>query len=61
LATGKATRKDMLAYVNAYEGRGIARTVKFTVNGDLDVKTLDIWSYKVQNGYVISDQVIPGA
>jgi ABC-type branched-subunit amino acid transport system substrate-binding protein len=59
LATGKATRKAMLAYVDAYEGRGIARTVKFTVNGDLDVKSLDIWAYKVQNGYVVSDQVIP--
>jgi branched-chain amino acid transport system substrate-binding protein len=59
LNAGKSTRQDMLAYVNAYEGRGVARTIKFTVNGDLDVANLQIWAYKVQNGNVVSDQVVP--
>jgi branched-chain amino acid transport system substrate-binding protein len=59
LNAGKSTRKDMLAYVNAYSGRGVSREVKFTVNGDLDVANLQIWAYKVQGGYVVSDRVIP--
>ncbi len=59
LNAGKSTRADMLAFVNAYSGRGISRDIKFTVNGDLDVKNLQIWAYKVQGGYVDSDQVIP--
>jgi branched-chain amino acid transport system substrate-binding protein len=49
----------MLAFVNAYSGRGISRDIKFTVNGDLDVSNLQIWAYKVQGGYVEKDQVIP--
>jgi branched-chain amino acid transport system substrate-binding protein len=59
LNAGKATRADMLAFVNAYSGRGISRDIKFTVNGDLDVANLQIWAYKVQGGYVEKDQAIP--
>src|SRR5262249_51922809 len=59
LNAGKSTRKDMLDFVNAYEGRGVARPIKFTVNGDLDVANLQIWAFKVQNGNVNSDQVVP--
>jgi len=44
-----------------YEGTQILRfqDSPLTVNGDLDVKNLQIWAYKVQGGYVESDQVIP--
>jgi len=59
LNAGKATRADMLAFLNAYTGRGISRDIKFTVNGDLDVSNLQIWAYKVQGGYVEKDQAIP--
>jgi branched-chain amino acid transport system substrate-binding protein len=59
LNAGKATRADMLAFVNAYSGRGISRDIKFTVSGDLDVANLQIWAYKVQGGYVEKDQAIP--
>jgi branched-chain amino acid transport system substrate-binding protein len=59
LLAGKATRADMLAYVKAYDGRGVARNVKFSPSGDLDVKNLQIWAYKVHGKYVDSDQVVP--
>jgi ABC-type branched-subunit amino acid transport system substrate-binding protein len=59
LNAGKSTRADMLAFVNAYSGRGISRDIKFTVSGDLDVSNLQIWAYKVQGGYVEKDQAIP--
>jgi ABC-type branched-subunit amino acid transport system substrate-binding protein len=59
LLAGKSTRADMLAYVNAYEARGVSRSIKFNASGDLDVKSLQIWAYKVRNKAVEKDQVIP--
>jgi ABC-type branched-subunit amino acid transport system substrate-binding protein len=59
LDAGKATRADMLNFVNAYQGKGVARDIKFTVSGDLDVSDMRIWSYKVDNGDVNPDEQIP--
>jgi branched-chain amino acid transport system substrate-binding protein len=59
LQSGASTRATMLSFVNAYSGRGVSRSIKFTVTGDLDVSSLDVWSYKVEGGYVVDDRVIP--
>ena len=61
LQAGAATRSAMLAFVNGYSGRGVSRSIKFTVNGDLNVSSLDIWAYKVDGQYVVKDRVIPGS
>lgn len=61
LNAGKATRADMLAWVNGYDGEGISRHVKFTPKGDLDGNKLQVWIYKVSNGDVKSQSVIPEA
>ena len=58
LRAGKGSRDNMLEYVNAYNGPGVARSIKFTSGGDLDVKSLQIWAYKVSGKYVERDQVI---
>jgi ABC-type branched-subunit amino acid transport system substrate-binding protein len=59
LTAGKSTRADMLAYVKAYEGQGISRSIKFADNGDLSVKNLQVWAYKVSGGYIDKEQAIP--
>jgi branched-chain amino acid transport system substrate-binding protein len=61
IGAGKASRADMLAYVNAFDGEGVSRHVKFTVRGDLDVSRLQVWAYKVSSGTVRSVAVIPEA
>jgi ABC-type branched-subunit amino acid transport system substrate-binding protein len=57
--SGVSTRKDMLAFVAKYSGRGVSRDIKFTGDGNLDVKNLSVWSFKVTGGYVNPDQVAP--
>jgi branched-chain amino acid transport system substrate-binding protein len=61
LQAGASTRQAMLDFVNKYSGHGVSRSIKFTVSGDLDVSSLDIWSYKVDGKYIVSDRVIPGS
>jgi branched-chain amino acid transport system substrate-binding protein len=58
LAAGKSTRPDVLAYVNAYDGEGVSRRIKFTPNGDLVYAAPHIWAYQVRNGSVYKDQVM---
>ncbi|GAA1544449.1 hypothetical protein GCM10009827_075310 [Dactylosporangium maewongense] len=55
---GKATREDMLAFVNRYDAKGIARSYKFASNGDLSVPDPLIWSYKIGGGYASSESSI---
>ena len=35
VAAGKSTREDMLAWVNAYDAKGIAKQIKFQESGEL--------------------------
>jgi branched-chain amino acid transport system substrate-binding protein len=58
LGAGKATRADVLSFVNAYDGRGVSRRIKFTASGDLDPSTPTVWAYTVKQGGVYKDQVI---
>jgi ABC-type branched-subunit amino acid transport system substrate-binding protein len=55
---GKATRTDMLAFVNAYDGKGVARSYKFATNGDLAVPDPLIWSYKITSPYTSAEAAI---
>jgi branched-chain amino acid transport system substrate-binding protein len=59
MQAGAATRADMLRFVKAYDSEGIARRIKFTAHGDLDVTSLQVWAYRVSGGYVDPEQVIP--
>ncbi|GGM58534.1 ABC transporter substrate-binding protein [Dactylosporangium sucinum] len=61
LQAGKATREDMVKYVRAYTGKGVAREIKFDASGNLDVPDPVIWSYKVANPYMKIDTAIPPA
>lgn len=55
---GKATRPDMLAFVGKYDGKGVARSYKFTASGDLSAQDPLIWSYKIANPYTSPEAVI---
>ena len=55
---GKGTRPDLLAFVNKYEGKGVARSYKFTATGDLTVPDPLIWSYKITSPYTAAEAVI---
>jgi branched-chain amino acid transport system substrate-binding protein len=44
--SGKVSRPDLLQYMRAYNGPGVARTYQWTDNGELTSKL--IWIYKVQ-------------
>ncbi|WP_327005713.1 branched-chain amino acid ABC transporter substrate-binding protein [Dactylosporangium sp. NBC_01737] len=55
---GKATRADMLAFVNKYDGKGVARSYKFTATGELAVADPLIWSYKIASPYTSAESVI---
>jgi branched-chain amino acid transport system substrate-binding protein len=59
LNSGASTRTDMLKFVNAYDGEGVSRRIKFTAKGDLDTTSLQVWAYHVSDGFVNPDQVIP--
>ena len=58
LAAGKATRADMLSFVNAYDAQGVSRRIKFTPTGDLEPDSASVWAYKVKSGGVYKDQPI---
>jgi ABC-type branched-subunit amino acid transport system substrate-binding protein len=59
MQAGAATRADMLKFVKRYDAEGVSRRIKFSANGDLDVTSLQVWAYRVSNGYVDPEQVIP--
>jgi branched-chain amino acid transport system substrate-binding protein len=56
---GKTTRADLLAFVKAYSGEGVAASYKFTETGELDPSQVIVWAYKVTGGKVVPDQEIP--
>jgi len=56
---GKTTRKDILAFVSAYDKDASTKHIKFDANGDVDASVTVIWAYKVTNGEIVADQVIP--
>jgi branched-chain amino acid transport system substrate-binding protein len=58
IGVGKATRADVLAYINQYDGQGVSRRIKFRSSGDLDVSVPTVWAYKVENGSVYKDQQV---
>jgi branched-chain amino acid transport system substrate-binding protein len=58
LAAGKATRADVLSFVNSYDGQGVSRRIKFTATGDLDPSGSSVWAYTVKSGVVDKDQLI---
>ncbi|WP_378738302.1 bifunctional serine/threonine-protein kinase/ABC transporter substrate-binding protein [Nocardia brasiliensis] len=45
IAAGRVTRADLLTYLRAYDGVGVARSYKWTGNGELGYQR--IWIYKV--------------
>ncbi|MEV0127070.1 ABC transporter substrate-binding protein [Dactylosporangium sp. NPDC050688] len=55
---GKGSRADMLAFVAKYEGKGVARSYKFSATGDLTVPDPVIWSYKITSPYTSPEAVI---
>jgi branched-chain amino acid transport system substrate-binding protein len=63
LKDGKATRADMLSWINAYNKAGSATgvTYKFEGNGELDPTQVIVWAFKVQAGTLVPDQEIAKA
>jgi branched-chain amino acid transport system substrate-binding protein len=57
LNAGKATRADVLKFVDAYDREGVARRIKFTDKGDLSTPP-NVWAYVVRGGGVTKDQAI---
>lgn len=58
LGSGKATRTDVLSYVNAYDRQGVSRRIKFTASGDMEPSSVNVWAYTVKSGAVYKDQLI---
>lgn len=60
---GKATRADLLSWINAYNKAGPATgvTYKFESNGELDPTQVIVWAFKVTAGKVVPDVEIPKA
>jgi len=56
---GKTTRKDILAFVSAYDKDASTKRIKFDANGDVDASVTVIWAYKVTGGKIVADQEIP--
>jgi ABC-type branched-subunit amino acid transport system substrate-binding protein len=59
LHAGNGSRSDLLAFVDGYDGDGVSRHIRFGEHGDLDVPSLQVWSYKVVGGAVKVQAVIP--
>lgn len=58
IKAGKTTRKDMEAFVDAYEGQGITKKFKFTDAGEPDPSSIEIWAYEVKGGKIVANQII---
>ena len=56
---GKATRPDMLDWVNNYDAKGITKQIKFDQSGELAEVT--IYAYKVEGGKIMPGTPISGA
>ena len=59
VAEGKATRPDMLDWVNNYDVKGITKQIKFDQSGELSQVT--IYAYKVEGGKIMPGTPISGA
>ena len=51
VAAGKATRQDMLDWVNNYDAKGVGKQIKFDQSGELG--DLTIYVYKVEDGKIV--------
>jgi branched-chain amino acid transport system substrate-binding protein len=51
VAAGKATRQDMLDWVNNYDAKGVGKQIKFDESGELG--DLTIYVYKVEDGKIV--------
>lgn len=58
IEAGNLTRASLLAFVNAYDGDGIATTYRFDSKGEIAEAAVTIWAYRVVNGEIVSDQEI---
>jgi branched-chain amino acid transport system substrate-binding protein len=58
LNAGKSTRADVNTFVNAYDGQGVSRQIKFTGTGDLNAPNPTVWAYLVKGGTIYKDRVI---
>lgn len=61
IKSGKASRADLLTFINGYNKAGAATgvTYKFETNGELDPAQVIVWAFKVQAGAVVPDVEIP--
>jgi len=49
----------MNEFIDNYEGQGVTKQIRFQENGELDESVIEIWAYRVENGQIVQDQVIP--
>jgi branched-chain amino acid transport system substrate-binding protein len=57
LAAGRATRTDMLSWVDRYDGAGVSRHARFNADGDLALP--QVWFLRVVDGAFVAESVIP--
>lgn len=57
IAEGNASREDMLAWVNGYDGQGVTKDIRFQEDGEIEA--LSVWAYTVTDGQLLGDQEIP--
>jgi len=59
IEAGATTREEMNEFIDNYEGQGVTKQIRFQENGELDESVIEIWAYRVENGQIVQDQVIP--
>ncbi|WP_432826838.1 ABC transporter substrate-binding protein [Dactylosporangium sp. CA-092794] len=59
LRAGKTTRPAMLQFVDAWDGDGLGRHIKFGPGGGLAVPALNVWAYQTgSDGYFVAKTAI---
>jgi branched-chain amino acid transport system substrate-binding protein len=56
---GRATRRDMEAFIDAYALDGVTGRLQFTPEGELVDSAVVLWAYRVAGGTVVADREIP--
>ncbi|MGY0230823.1 branched-chain amino acid ABC transporter substrate-binding protein [Longispora urticae] len=56
---GNITRPNVEKFVDAYNGKGVTTTFKFTDKGEIDLSAVAVWAYKVEGGKIVALQEIP--
>ena len=59
IVAGRTSTSTMLAWIDDYDGDGVARHYHFTAAGDLDPADVTVWTYTVTSGQFVASSLAP--